>query len=180
MLQLGFNSRELKRIQQVAQQYAATPGVAFVDAQQASTIANLQLTHSALHFSEAGWVQPQLLCERLTQHKNIDINTNTVVSAVIKTANGFEVQTNTALLKSDLVIIANAGSATQLVPQMLISTQCARASEPAEREQKYAINQHHHLQRWLFQPRSLPRHALSGCEFCQRQPERYPVTGVIS
>jgi len=126
MLQLGFNSRELKRIQQVAQQYAATPGVAFVDAQQASTIANLQLTHSALHFSEAGWVQPQLLCERLTQHKNIDINTNTVVSAVIKTANGFEVQTNTALLKSDLVIIANAGSATQLVPQMLISTQSVR------------------------------------------------------
>lgn len=130
MLQLGFNAREQKRIQQVAQQYAATQGIALVDAQQASAIAgaitDVQLTHAALHFAEAGWVQPQLLCERLTQHKNIDINTHTQVSAVIKAANEFEVHTNTGLLKSELVVIANAGSAAQLVPQILISTQSVR------------------------------------------------------
>lgn len=126
MLQLGFNAREQKRIQQVAQQYAAVTGIALVDVQQASAIAHLQLKHSALHFAEAGWVQPQPLCERLTQHKNIDINTHTKVSAVMKTANGFEVYTNTEILKSELVVLANAGSAAQLVPDMRINTQSVR------------------------------------------------------
>jgi len=126
MLQLGFNSREQKRIQQVAQQYAAVTGIALVDAQQASAIAHLQLKHSALHFAEAGWVQPQQLCQRLTQHKNIHINTHTQVDTVIKTANGFEVHISGALLASDLVVIANAGSAGQLVPDMRFNTQSVR------------------------------------------------------
>lgn len=126
MLQLGFNVREEKRIQQVAQQYTGAAGIALVDAQHASAIAHVQLTHAALHFAEAGWVQPQQLCEQLIQHQHIDIKTNTLVSAVIKAANGFEVHTNSGLFKSELVVIANAGSAAQLVPQILISTQSVR------------------------------------------------------
>ncbi|MEK9940528.1 MAG: FAD-dependent oxidoreductase, partial [Methylotenera sp.] len=77
MLQLGFNVREEKRIQQVAQQYTGAAGIALVDAQHASAIAHVQLTHAALHFAEAGWVQPQQLCEQLIQHQHIDIKTNT-------------------------------------------------------------------------------------------------------
>ncbi|MEK9940527.1 MAG: hypothetical protein VW548_06150, partial [Methylotenera sp.] len=50
----------------------------------------------------------------------------TLVSAVIKAAHGFEVHTNSGLFKSELVVIANAGSAAQLVPQILISTQSVR------------------------------------------------------
>lgn len=126
MLQLGFNARELKRIQQVAVQYAATPGIALIDAQQASAIANVPLTHSALHFAEAGWVQPQRLCQRLITHQHIAVKTNTLVNGLFKTVTGFEVHTETEIFKSEIVVLANADSAAKLVPQMPLNTQSVR------------------------------------------------------
>lgn len=126
MLQLGFNNRELKRIQQVAQHYAANPAITLCNPQQASAIANTLLNHPALHFAEAGWVQPQLLCQRLTQDKNITVKTDTRVSTINKMAHGFEVNSDDERLQADIVVIANAGSAAQLLPQMTLNTQSVR------------------------------------------------------
>jgi tRNA 5-methylaminomethyl-2-thiouridine biosynthesis bifunctional protein len=126
LLQLGFNSRELKRIQQVAQQYATIAGVSLLNAQQASVIANTPLMHEGLHFPDAGWVQPPLLCQRLTEHKNITVNTNIHASAVNRMTNDFEVDTDHERLQADIVVIANAGSAAQLLPQMKLNTQSVR------------------------------------------------------
>lgn len=126
MLQLGFNAAEQKRIQQAAQQFTSTPGIALLDAAHASAIAGVSLNHSALYFSYAGWVQPQQLCKRLTEHPDIHVHTRMQVNQVNKCDDGFEVHSHEQVFKSDIVVIANAASAMQLVPQMAMRLQSVR------------------------------------------------------
>lgn len=126
MLQLGFNPKELKRIQQVAKQYATIPGIRLLNPEQASEFANIKLRHSALYFADSGWVNPQQLCKHLTLQNNITIKTNTGVKQLAKVGDVFEVHTNEQILKSAIVVIANASSAQQLVPEMPINTQSVR------------------------------------------------------
>ena len=126
MLQLGFNASEHKRIQLAAQEYADIPGIALLNAEAASAVAGVTLNHFALHFSNAGWVQPQQLCQHLTEHPNIRVYTHTQVNRLNKSASGFEVHSQKQVFKSDVVVIANAGSAMQLVPQIPMCLQSVR------------------------------------------------------
>lgn len=140
MLQLGFNAAELKRIQLAAQQYAYKHVIALLNAEAASTVAGVALNHSALHFSAAGWVQPRQLCRRLTEHPNIRVYTHTQVNRLNKSASGFEVHSQKQVFKSDIVVIANAGGAMQLMPQMPMCLQSVRGQvsllTATERSQK--------------------------------------------
>lgn len=126
MLQLGFNQKELSRIQHVAAQHDNTHIAQLLTAQQASTIANIEITHQALFFPDAGWVQPQQLCKSLTQHENITVETNVNVSNVLKNNDYFEINTGSTILKSDIVVIANANDACKLCPEMALNTQAVR------------------------------------------------------
>ena len=126
MLQLGFNARELTRIQKAAADYPAS-SIRYVSKSEASLIAGIDITHDALYLPEAAWVKPQPLCRRLIQHKNISSITLKEVFNILKINNLFEINFNDgSKLQSPLVIIANANDAQQLCPGLPLNAQAVR------------------------------------------------------
>ena len=126
MLQLGFNARELARIQKAAAQHPASI-LRYVDKDEASLIAGIDIAHDALYLPEAAWVKPQQLCNRLIQHKNISTITLKEVFSLLKNNDLFEINLNGgSKLQSPLVIIANANDAQQLCPDLPLNSHSVR------------------------------------------------------
>lgn len=128
MLQLGFNARELARIQKVAANKYPPSILSLVTKLEASTLAGINITHDALYFAQAAWVNPKHLCQRLVQHKNISIITSQMISKLIKNTTAFEVydKHNSMIAKADIVVIANANAAQLLCPATPLNTQAIR------------------------------------------------------
>jgi tRNA 5-methylaminomethyl-2-thiouridine biosynthesis bifunctional protein len=127
MLQLGFNAKELARIQKVAVQNHASEILQYVNKSQASTLAGIDVEHDALYLPNAAWVKPQQLCRRLTQHQHINtINLQKVIK-ILKVKDLFEVHTaRDTVLTAEIVVIANANDAHDLCANLLINTQAVR------------------------------------------------------
>ena len=127
MLQLGFNARELTRIKKVAVQNYPTSILRYVQQHEASAIAGIPIEHDALYFPTAGWVHPQHLCQHLTQHPNIAVLNTQQVTSFSKQAHGFEVYNHEQLLATaQVLIIANANDAQQLLPSLPLQTKAVR------------------------------------------------------
>ncbi len=127
MLQLGFNARELARIQKVAAQHYPANILSYVAQQEACTIAGIPIAHDALYFPTAGWLQPQRVCQHLTQHPNISVMNSQSVTSFSKQAHGFEVYNHEQLLATaQVLIIANANDAQQLLPSLPLQTKAVR------------------------------------------------------
>ena len=127
MLQLGFNPRELARIQKVTAQNYDKKIIQYLSADEASKLVGTSLTHDALYFPDAVWVNPQQLCKRLTEHEDISVNTLINVSNILKNNNLFEIYSNDNLVaKTDIVVIANANEAQHLGINLYLKTQAVR------------------------------------------------------
>lgn len=127
MLQLGFNPRELARIQKVAKQNHPEDIVKYVTADEASTLAGIELAHDALYFPNAAWLNPQHLCQRLTAHHNISIKTLNNVSNILKNNDLLEIYSNENLIgKSEIVVIANANEAQNIGLDLYLKTDAVR------------------------------------------------------
>lgn len=127
MLQLGFNPRELARIQKVAAQNHAEDILHYVNSDEAGRLAGIALTHDALYFPNAAWVNPQQLCKRLTAHENITVKTLIKIDNVLKNINLFEIYSGDKLIeKADIIIIANANEAQNLGFNLHLKTQAVR------------------------------------------------------
>lgn len=123
MLQLGFNARELARIQKVAAVYGENDAIKYVDIAEASQLASIQIKHEALYLKQAGWIKPKQLLTRLTQHNNISTVTLKIVNNILKynvILNKYE------SLDADYVVIANANAANNFTQSAHISTQAVR------------------------------------------------------
>lgn len=127
MLQLGFNARELARIEKVSSRQYPTSVLKYVDRTEASALAGIDITHDALYFPNAAWVKPQRLCQRLTQHDNISVITSHHVTSISRNDQVFEVHANDRLsAKADIVVIASANDTQQLCPSLPLHTQAVR------------------------------------------------------
>jgi tRNA 5-methylaminomethyl-2-thiouridine biosynthesis bifunctional protein len=127
MLQLGFNAKELARIQKVATQSHASDILQYVNKNEASKLAGINIEHDALYLPGAAWVNPQQLCRRLSQHQNINTLTLESVIKILKVNDLFEVHTNQgAVLNAEMVVIANANDASELCADLLINAQAVR------------------------------------------------------
>ncbi len=127
MLQLGFNPRELARIQKVAAQNHAEDILKYVSADEASSLAGIALPHNALYFPKAAWVNPQQLCQRLTAHENISVITLTNIDNLLKNNDLFEINSKGQLKETaDIAIIANANEAQNLGINLYLKTQAVR------------------------------------------------------
>lgn len=127
MLQLGFSDKEQKRIQCVAAQNYPHHVVQHLDAAAASAIANIEVKHEALYFPQAAWVQPQALCNALTQHQNISIKTLTNVFNILKSNNKFIISTqDDTQFEAEIVVIASAADSQRLIPEIGIQTKSMR------------------------------------------------------
>lgn len=127
LLQLGFNARELLRITKVARQNHPAHILKYVTQLEASSLAGTAISHEALYFPNAGWVKPQQLCKRLSQHKNISLKTSTNAINILKNNDIFEINISDLLsLTADIVIIANANDAQKFSQTTHLKTQAVR------------------------------------------------------
>lgn len=127
MLQLGFNARELSRIKKVATHNYPASVLQYVSHDEASTIAGISIAHNALYFPTAAWIHPKNLCKHLTLHPNITIISTRQVTQFIQKTYGFEVYSHHQLLATaDILIIATANDAQQLLPDLPLHTKAVR------------------------------------------------------
>ena len=127
MLQLGFNARELARIKKVADAYQHLETLQYVNAQQASQLAGVDIEHASLYVSNAGWVKPNTLLTQLTQHHNISTITLIKVNNILKNKESISIElTNHECLEADFVVIANANDAQHFALSAHIKTQAVR------------------------------------------------------
>jgi tRNA 5-methylaminomethyl-2-thiouridine biosynthesis bifunctional protein len=144
MLQLGFNAKELARIQKVTVKNHAGEILQYVNQSEASRLAGISIEHDALYLPGAAWVNPQQLCRRLSQHQNINTLTLENVIKILKINDLFEVHPSQGtILSAEIVVVANANDARELCADMLINTQAvrgqvslARATESSKKLQK--------------------------------------------
>ncbi len=127
MLQLGFNDRELARIEKVAALAGAADYLQLLDQAEASQKAGIALLHPALHFPQAAWLKPKALCQRLLSHENIVLKTSINVSKVLKSKDVFEIYSgDNCIEKSEIVILTNANQAQHLGLNLHLKTQAVR------------------------------------------------------
>jgi tRNA 5-methylaminomethyl-2-thiouridine biosynthesis bifunctional protein len=82
VLQLSYNDNIKKNHQAINKNLQYSKAIKFVDAKQASSIANVQIKHSALYFPYCGWLKPQSLCQQLCDHKNITVINNIHIASL--------------------------------------------------------------------------------------------------
>lgn len=108
MLQLAFNTREMARFEALHASQQHHQLAHLVNADQASVIAGVPITCSALHIPSAGWFNPVALCERLVQHERIKVECSHSALSFHQTSSGWQVATQTNLLDAEIVVLANA------------------------------------------------------------------------
>ncbi len=82
LLQLGFDEKTLARIQKAAS--AFPDHTQLVDAEQASELAGAACETAALYLKQAGWLKPDLVCQRLLDHSNITLKCETEITSLSK------------------------------------------------------------------------------------------------
>lgn len=111
VLQLAHSESELQLHEQLREKFSAADElVQFVNAQQASEIAGVTLKQSALHFPNAGWINPRKLCESLTRHPAITLITDCAAIELERSGDCWQIN-NRSDLRAPVVIIANASDA---------------------------------------------------------------------
>lgn len=78
LLQLGFDNKNLARIQKVAN--AFPDQTQLIDAEQASQLAGITCESAALFIKKAAWLKPRLVCQQLLDHTHITLKHTTTIS----------------------------------------------------------------------------------------------------
>lgn len=118
LVQLGASPRESKRVQKVAKRYADLGLLQKLDAQQASAQAGVALNHESLFFKDGAWVNPNVACASMLNHRNIRLHTGHPVTRLVKHPAGWQLEINSKGLSDcfDAVIVCNAAEANKLLP----------------------------------------------------------------
>lgn len=129
VLQLATSEKEQKRQQSFLQKNQFPEQLLQgVDAEQASEIAGTELKHSGLHFPNAGWARPSLLCQQFSQHENIQLLTDTFVDKLQQTEQGWQLldKNGGVIIETNEVIIACAASANHFEQTQWLPTKSIR------------------------------------------------------
>ncbi len=111
VLQLAHCAAEQLLQTQLREKFsAATELVQFVSAGRASELAGTSLAHNAIHFPNAGWINPAKLCAQLITHPLIQVIANTTAVDIAYNGENWCINNN-AELQAPVVIIANARDA---------------------------------------------------------------------
>lgn len=122
VLQLAHCESEQQLHNQLREKFSTAENlVSFVDNHRASEIAGVELQHSGLYFPQAGWINPPSLCKYLIDHPNIELISDTLVSALQQQTSGWKIHTGSQELAAPVVVVANARDAklfaqTQVLP----------------------------------------------------------------
>jgi tRNA 5-methylaminomethyl-2-thiouridine biosynthesis bifunctional protein len=101
----------------------APPGeyARWVEAGEASELANWPLAAPGVFYSTAGWVVPASLCRAWLDHPAIRLHTGRTATRVQATAAGWQAldRTGSVLIEADAVVLANARDTLHLVPDQV-------------------------------------------------------------
>ncbi|WP_157237003.1 bifunctional tRNA (5-methylaminomethyl-2-thiouridine)(34)-methyltransferase MnmD/FAD-dependent 5-carboxymethylaminomethyl-2-thiouridine(34) oxidoreductase MnmC [Endozoicomonas elysicola] len=113
VIQLAIDEKTNRRYQALDTQHPDTL-LKYLDDQQLSEIAGLTVNSPGLYFPEAGWVNPPAFCRALANHPNIKVVTNTVVTGLEASEQGWIINTRDEALKCKTVVIAQGTASHQL------------------------------------------------------------------
>jgi tRNA 5-methylaminomethyl-2-thiouridine biosynthesis bifunctional protein len=114
LLQLACNEAEQQRIARLAQLEWPPHLLQFVDAQQASRLAGIEMAYGGMWFPAGGWVVPPQLCARLADHPQITLRLGGAVTALEKTAAGWRAHGDNFACEAQQVIVCGSYQARAL------------------------------------------------------------------
>lgn len=119
LLQLACKAVEVKRLSRLAAQDWPAHLMQFVDAEQASQLAGVEMRYDAAWFPAGGWVVPPKLCAALARHPSIESRFGHEVECLerpgaIWRASGHDAQGGTWHAEADVVLVCCAHSARKL------------------------------------------------------------------
>jgi tRNA 5-methylaminomethyl-2-thiouridine biosynthesis bifunctional protein len=110
-LQLAFNAAEQTKQDELYKSDYLQKNqwfMQFLDAQEASEIAGIDLTLGGLLLPSAGWVKPVSFCQALCESSLINVLINCQTLTIKSTQNGWRVTHNNGFLDAENVVICNA------------------------------------------------------------------------
>ena len=127
VLQLDSSERIKKQIEKLD---CASELAQSILAEAASEIAGIEIESQALYFPQAGWIDPVQLCDLLLKDAgdNIRLHTNTEIGSIQYVDNYWELRDDNqvTILKSEAVILANAGSVNEFTQTSFLPLDNAR------------------------------------------------------
>jgi tRNA 5-methylaminomethyl-2-thiouridine biosynthesis bifunctional protein len=109
VIQLGFNAKELAKIEAIRARALPDELATCVTASEASQIAGIPLGQAGLLFPSGGWVNPSAFCHALADHSLVSVKTAREALSLIKTADGWAVHDGTQVIEhAETVVIAGA------------------------------------------------------------------------
>lgn len=115
MLHVGIDAEQVRRFTRIHQSGRFNRAILQpVDADSASALAGVSLSHPCLYFPLSGWLSPAGLCRFYTSHPRISVLCGASAESLHSTFTGWEVvynnvSNNSSRLQADAVILANAG-----------------------------------------------------------------------
>ncbi|MFH0933575.1 MAG: FAD-dependent 5-carboxymethylaminomethyl-2-thiouridine(34) oxidoreductase MnmC [Pseudomonadota bacterium] len=116
LLQLAATDSEAKRIAKLSAQEWPVHLLQVVDADRASELAGMEMTHGGLWFPGGGWVVPPQVCTRLAQHPNITVLLNSEVTVLERTAHGWQASGAGFVVDAEQAVVCSAHQAKKLAP----------------------------------------------------------------
>jgi tRNA 5-methylaminomethyl-2-thiouridine biosynthesis bifunctional protein len=119
LLQLAFDAQELARCKAIAARDFPLELLRHVDADEASRLAGVALTHEGLYFPAAGWVNPPALCNALAEHENIAVMPSVTALRLQRDGEQWQVWDEKCLLaQAPVVILASANDTVNFEQSM--------------------------------------------------------------
>ena len=115
VLQLAFNAREQQRLKKISSEYHYL--IQEVDSKTASELAGIKLNENGVFIAQAGWLNPASLCQALSQHPNIELQTSTQALKLIKQGESWQVWGEEKLIDEAPVLILASANDTQAFSQ---------------------------------------------------------------
>ena len=114
LLQLACNDSEQKRIAKLAQQEWPSHLLRFVDAQEASQLAGIEMHYGGMWFPAGGWVVPPQVCAKLAQHPLIALRLGHAVTALERTTAGWRASGEGFACEAEQVVVCGSYQARTL------------------------------------------------------------------
>lgn len=114
LLQLAATEAEAKRIGKLEAQEWPAHLLQVVDAEHASALAGMAMSHGGLWFPGGGWVVPPKVCERLVQHPNIELRLSCEVTALERAGSGWRACGKGLAVEAEQVVVCSGHQAKKL------------------------------------------------------------------
>lgn len=115
LLQLAHDASEQKRCDEVAARGWPAELVQAVDADAASQLAGLPLSHGGLWLPTAGWLHPPALCQALAAQPGICVQTSQEALRLVRGEHGWQAWGERCLAEAPVVVVCGASDSRRFV-----------------------------------------------------------------